>query len=69
MYRTKAEAQAAADELNKKAGLIGGLKKYVPVKQGNSYTLILQYNEITVTGKRTGILVLIISLLSLIKYI
>lgn len=67
MYRTKAEAQAAADELN--AGLIGGLKKYVPVKQGNSYTLILQYNEITVTGKRTGILVLIISLLSLIKYI
>ena len=69
MYKTKAEAQAAADELNKKAGLIGSLKKYVPVKEDDGWELVLRYNEVTVTGKRSGILVLIISLLSLIKYI
>ena len=76
LFKTKAAAQAYCNKLN--ISLFGQRKKYVPravyidggiMKRLQGWEVVLQYDNVTVTGHNSGILVLLFSLLSLIKYI
>lgn len=76
LFKTKAAAQAYCNQLN--LSLVGQRKKYVPkaeyidggmMKRLKGWSVVLEYDNVTVTAKRSGVIVLLICVLSLIKYI
>lgn len=65
---TYEQAKKQAETLNKSIDTT--YKKYTPVKTpSGDWDIVIQYKGVTVTAKRSGVIVLLICVLSIIKYL